>query len=168
MLGCPHIDHLLVLTRANVYRAFLHNLTLLDLVADGICELDILSPFNQFGPARPDIVLPSSLLPTPYQRSMLHHPWLDFIPYPRIRDNLVRSLGGFDKGDFCTDILGFWSPGGENMLLVWGEPHDTENWEVTEHFIKRWGWVIQGCPDILRSTNKWRARRGEHPIFRYL
>ncbi|KAL3487032.1 hypothetical protein BJX62DRAFT_241430 [Aspergillus germanicus] len=49
MLGDPRIDHLLVLTRANVYRAFLHNLTLLGLVADGICELDILSSFNQSG-----------------------------------------------------------------------------------------------------------------------
>ncbi|KAJ0415138.1 hypothetical protein BJY00DRAFT_293930 [Aspergillus carlsbadensis] len=168
MLGCPRIDHLLVLTRANVYRAFLQNLTLLGLVADGICELEILSPFNQSGPPRADIVFPPSLLPTRCQRSVPHHPWLDFFPYPRMRDNLLRSLGGFDKLDFCTDILGFWSSGGDNMLLVWGEPHDTENWEVTELFIKKWGWVIQGCPEILHSTNKWRARRGEHPIFRYL
>ncbi|KAF3398276.1 hypothetical protein F1880_005606, partial [Penicillium rolfsii] len=170
ILGSPIIDHLLVLTKANVYRAFLHNITLLGLVADGICKLDIVSPFNQFGPARTETaIFPQSLHPTPCQSSLPHHPWLDFFPHPRVRDNLIRSQGGYDKNDFCLDILGFWNPNAlDNMLLVWGEPHDPGSWEVTEGFIKKWGWVIQGCPDILRSTNKWRAQRGEHPIFRYL
>jgi hypothetical protein len=65
--------------------------------------------------------------------------------------------------------MGFWNPDAvDNMLLVWGEPYDPSNWEVTEGFIKKWGWVIQGCPDILQSTNKWRAKGGESAIFRYL
>jgi hypothetical protein len=170
ILGCPLADHLLMLTKANVYRAFLHNITLIGLVADGICEADVLSPFNLFGPEPPGMTsIPPSLHPTSHQRSLPHHPWLDFFPHPRVRDNLLRAQGSYDKHDFCLDILGFWNPNAlDNMLLVWGEPHDSGNWEVTEGFIKKWGWVIQGCPDILHSTNRWRTRRGEHPIFRYL
>ncbi|KAJ5608629.1 hypothetical protein N7537_005248 [Penicillium hordei] len=170
MLGCPNIDHLLVLTKANVYRAFLHNISLLGLVADGLCEADVLSPFNQFGPAQiTTTTLPLSLRPTPTQRSLPHHPWLDFFPHPKARDNLFRAQDRYDEDEFCLDILGFWNPNAlDNMLLVWGEPSDPENWEITEGFIKKWGWVIQGCPEILFNTNKWRARRGENPILRYL
>ncbi|OQE12740.1 hypothetical protein PENFLA_c064G07914 [Penicillium flavigenum] len=140
-LGCPHSDHLLSLTKANVYRAFLSNLTLIGLVAEGICEADVLSPFNLFGAAQFITNIPPSLRPTTSQRSLLHHPWLDFFPHPRARDNLIRAQGTYNKHDFCLDILGFWNPDAlDNMLLVWGEPHDPANWEVTEGFIKKWGW----------------------------
>ncbi|KAL4926831.1 DUF3425 domain-containing protein [Aspergillus undulatus] len=169
-LGCPRIDHLFVLTKANVYRAFLDNITLLGLVADGICYANILSPFNLHGPAPVTMMtIPPALRPTSCQRSVPHHPWLDFFPHPKVRDNLLRAQGRYSKHEFCVDILAFWNPDAEdNMLLVWGEPYDPTNWEVTEGFIKKWGWVIQGCRDILQSTNKWRAKRGEPPIFRYL
>ncbi|GFG24135.1 hypothetical protein IFM61606_04035 [Aspergillus udagawae] len=171
-LGCPRIDRLLVLTKANVYRAFLDNITLLGLVADGICSANILSPFNLHGPVRATqttVIIPPSLRPTSYQRSVPHHPWLDFFPHPKVRDNLLSRQGRFSKHKFCLDIMGFWNPDAvDNMLLVWGEPYDPSNWEVTEGFIKKWGWVMQGCPDILQSTNKWRAKRGESAIFRYL
>ncbi|KAE8164272.1 hypothetical protein BDV40DRAFT_115866 [Aspergillus tamarii] len=170
LLGRPSADHLLTLTKANVYRAFLQNINLLGLVADGLCEVDVLSPFCQFGPTWPVArTLPPSLRPTFNQCLLPHHPWLDFFPHPRARDTLIRRLGDYDEDDFCLDILGFWNPDApDNMLLVWGEPSAAENWEVTEGFIKKWGWVIQGCPDILHNTNKWRARRGENPILRYL
>ncbi|KAE8380457.1 hypothetical protein BDV26DRAFT_290380 [Aspergillus bertholletiae] len=163
-------DHLLTLTRANVYRAFLANITLLGLPVEGLCEANILSPFNLIGPAPPVLeLLPQALSPTSTQRSCHHHPWVDFFPYPQVRDNLIRAQGRYDKHQFCLDILGFWDPGTpENMLLVWGEPCDPLSWEVTESFIKKWGWVIRGCPDIMYSTNQWRARRGENMIFRYL
>ncbi|KAE8337104.1 hypothetical protein BDV24DRAFT_154665 [Aspergillus arachidicola] len=170
ILGDPSRDHMLSLTRANVYRAFIANIALLGLKADGLCETNVLSPFNLAGPAPPILKsLPRSLSPTPIQRSSHHHPWVDFFPYPQIRDNLIQAQGRYDKSQFCLDILGFWDPGSpENMMLVWGEPFDPASWEVTESFVKKWGWVIRGCPEILYSTNQWRARRGDTMIFRYL
>ncbi len=169
-LGDPSSDHLLSLTRANVYRAFIANIALLGLNAAGLCETSVLSPFNLADPAPPVLKnLPRSLCPTSIQRSSHHHPWVDFFPYPQIRDNLIQAQGRYDKAQFCLDTLGFWDPGSpENMMLVWGEPFDPASWEVTESFIKKWGWVIRGCPEILYSTNQWRARRGETMIFRYL
>ncbi|OJJ66184.1 hypothetical protein ASPBRDRAFT_138530, partial [Aspergillus brasiliensis CBS 101740] len=171
-LGCPRVDHLFSLTKANVYRAFLDNISSLGLVADGICELNILSPFNLHGPVpvtQTVATIPPSLRPTLYQRSVPHHPWLDFFPFPKVRDNLLSRQGRYSKHEFCLDILGFWNPDAvDNMLLVWGEPYDPSNWEVTEGFIKKWGWVILGCPEILQSTNRWRGKRGERPILRFL
>ncbi|KAL4894603.1 hypothetical protein BDV59DRAFT_13602 [Aspergillus ambiguus] len=167
--GSPAADQLLTLTRVNVYRAYLNNIILLGLSPNGLCEADILSPFNQMQPWPIKDSLPPALQPTATQCSGQHHPWLDFFPHPRARDNLIRAQNNYDEDEFCLDILGFWnSDVPENMLLVWGEPSDPRNWEVTELFIKKWGWVISGCPDVLQSTNQWRARRGETPIFRYL
>lgn len=170
MLGRPSPDHLLVLTRANTYRAFIHNIGLLGLEANGLCEADVLSPFNHIGPARPGPTsLPVSLRPTVVQCATPHHPWLDFFPHPKARDNLIRRLNDYDEDEFSLDILGFWVPDAvDNMLMVWGEPSDPRNWEVTEGFIKKWGWVLHGCPDILHNTNRWRLRRGESLIMRYL
>jgi hypothetical protein len=173
IIGHPTIDHLLSLTRINVYRAHINNLSLIGVAIDErLCDDDTISPFNLIGPVQPESwanVFPPSLHPTSMQRSCQHHPWLDFFPHPRVRDNLIRALGRYDEDELCLDIIGFWNPDpAENMLLVWGEPHDITNWEVTESFIRKWGWVIQGCPEILNSTNRWRARRGENLIFRYL
>lgn len=35
-----------------------------------------------------------------------------------------------------------------------------------EEFAKKWGFFLQRCPEILRSTNIWRDRRGERPLAR--
>ncbi|KAF7589209.1 hypothetical protein BBP40_004593 [Aspergillus hancockii] len=174
IIGHPTTDHLLSLTRINVYRAYINNLSLIGVVIDEhLCDDDLISPFNQIGPVvqpKPGPkVYPRSLHPSSTQRSRSHHPWLDFFPHPRVRDNLIRAQDQYDEDDLCLDILGFWNPHpADNMLLVWGEPHDPANWEVTESFIKKWGWAIRGCPEILCNTNRWRARRGENLIFRYL
>ncbi|KAL3480064.1 hypothetical protein BJX99DRAFT_46564 [Aspergillus californicus] len=182
----PSISHLPTLTKVNVYRAFLYNMATLGMLFDGLCDLDILSPFNQQHPCPPGRSLqdtrslPTSLRPTLTQCSLPHHPWLDFFPYPAMRDNLIRAQAGeqhgYDEDEFCADVLEFGNGNGsgngtvvaDNMLLVWGEPEDPGSWEVTEAFVRRWNWVIRGCPEILTSTNEWRRRRGEGPILRYL
>lgn len=137
---------------------------------------DALSPFSTQGPTSAIVdasSLPLSLRPTRVQRECPHHPWLDFFPFPRMRDNLIRAGDGFDDEQLCVDIMGFWdvnsaaSVEGCN-LLVWGEPADPRSWELTEAFIKKWPWVVRGSPELMESTNYWRGRRGEKLIFRYL
>ncbi|KAJ5169247.1 uncharacterized protein N7482_004841 [Penicillium canariense] len=175
MLGSPTSDHLLVLTKVNVFRAFGHNLKLIGWPLDNMDD-DAISPFSL--PSTPEVpgpeeysYLPPSLRPTRLQRTIPHHPWLDFFPLPKMRDNLIQAGDQWDDDALCHDIMGFWgetTSSGQAGLLVWGDPWDIRNWELTEPFLKKWQWIVRGCPEIMNSTNAWRARRGEKLIFRYI
>lgn len=176
LLGHPTTDHLLRLTKVNVYRAFISNISALGLTMDWMRDDDTLSPFNTLRPDLPvynsegssssTTTIPPNLLPTQLQRTVPHHPWLDFFPLPQIRDNLLRAGNSFNDEELCVDVLGFWDlSGGEKSLIVWGDPWDPYGWEVTEAFVKKWGWVVRGCTEILRSTNHWREKRGERKLF---
>lgn len=180
MLGSPTADHLLMLTKVNVFRAFGHNMRLL---GDDMSDMEdaALSVFNKALPSPPpadgstsEITIPHdmpiSLRPTKLQKTVPHHPWLDFFPLPKMRDNLIQAGDDWDDEKLCLDIMGFWSntTSAEAGLLVWGEPWDVRNWEMTEAFLKKWQWVVRGCPELMNSTNAWRAKRGEKLIFRYI
>jgi hypothetical protein len=84
-----------------------------------------------------------------------------------MRDNLLRAGNEWDDEELCIDIMGFWdgNVGDSHGLVVWGDPSDPRNWEVQPGFVKKWGWVIRGCDEIIYSTNRWRAKRGEQPLF---
>lgn len=170
--GSPSVDQLLVLTKINVFRAFCHNLQLIDWSLDSMQD-EAISPFNI--PSIPDSPspennnIPASLWPTKTQRTVPHHPWLDCFPLPKMRDNLIQAGSNWDERGLCRDIMGFWVSDIEaGGLLVWGEPWDVQNWELTEDFLKKWQWTVRGCPELMNSTNAWRAKRGEKPIFRYI
>ncbi|KAJ5577461.1 Concanavalin A-like lectin/glucanase subgroup [Penicillium hispanicum] len=173
MVRQPTADHLLTLARVNVFRAFGHNLQLVGGSLDNMHD-DALSPFNT-NTADGTLIpkeyneLPLNLRPTKLQRTVAHHPWLDFFPLPKMRDNLIQAGDDWNDDQLCHDIMGFWdSTAADAGLLVWGEPWDVRNWEVTEPFLKKWQWVIRGCPELMNATNAWRAKRGEKLIFRYL
>ena len=163
----PCLDHLLTLTKFNVLRAVLGNLTALGLSIQEIDDGDAaLSPFNttKIPISRhrdhhcEKSILPASLQPTTTQRSVPHHPWLDCFPYSRMRDNLMNALAGVDDCELCTDIMD--PANGDVGLMVWGDPWLPQSWEVSEWFVQKWSWVIEGCSDILVHSNYWRDRRG--------
>ncbi|OQE24220.1 hypothetical protein PENFLA_c010G00477 [Penicillium flavigenum] len=171
--GNPTADHLMTLTKVNVFRAFTQNLRLIGW-SEYWMDNDAISLFNTALPPRPprpddNSLIPANLQPTRIQKSIRHHPWLDFFPFPKMRDNLIEAGDDWDDEQLCHDIMGFW---GESTMdagmLVWGEPWNVQNWEVTEPFLKKWQWVVRGCPELMDTTNRWRARRGERPIFRYI
>ncbi|RAK99345.1 DUF3425 domain-containing protein [Aspergillus ibericus CBS 121593] len=172
--GSPSADHLLTLSKVNVFRAFVANMSVLGLGKDTTwCQDDdALSLFNTLSP---DAIegstdkLPVALRPTKLQIKIPHHPWLDFFPLPRLRDNLVMMADRFDDEELCHDVMGFWDNASDSCsMLVWGEPSDPASWEVTEGFLRKWPWVVRGCPELLQSTNRWRQSRGEKMIIRYL
>ncbi|CAG9948968.1 unnamed protein product [Clonostachys rosea f. rosea IK726] len=143
-------------------------------------------------PSSPDI--PTSLVPTRQQMRVPHATWMDFIPFPQMRDKLIRHNDEFDHRQFIRDMVGDLldelyflrpsvktSPPGthnitiqdglddqitatRNGLIIWGDPHIQDSWEATPGFFKRWGWVLQGCGEIVKSTNYWRSLRSEEPI----
>ncbi|KAL3422950.1 hypothetical protein PVAG01_04697 [Phlyctema vagabunda] len=162
------------LSQFNFVRALFTNMEVLDLSGEEM-EDEVLSPFNRLlgpFPLQPDLTaarfskLPTALKPTVLQHSTPHHPWIDLLPMPMLRDNIFRQgLESFDEAELCHAMRG-QAPDHNPGLLVWSDPWDPMGWEVTEEFIGSWGWVIAGCADLLQSTNTWRTRRGEKPLFR--
>lgn len=165
-LKCPEADHLLSLTRVNVHRAFVSNMVALSITWEWM-EDDSISPFSMERPGFDLDTLPEKLRPTQLQRSSIYHTWIDLFPCPVMRNNLIRAGNDWDDDELCLDIMGFWdgTSTGPFGLIIWGEPADPRSWEITEGFLKKWGWVIRGSTDLMWSTNYWRARRGVKPLF---
>lgn len=67
--------------------------------------------------------IPSSLEPTPLQRSTKHDLWIDTVPLGQMRDNLILMKGSYDHDDLCSDMVGGLFEGFnecENRgILVW-------------------------------------------------
>ncbi|PIG69582.1 hypothetical protein AARAC_002745 [Aspergillus arachidicola] len=112
-------------------------------------------------------ILPATLRPTALQCNVPHHPWIDLLPVAEVRDNLIRQdTSTYDAAQLCRDMRGFQCvSSGHGGVLVWGEPWDPQGWEVTEAFAQKWPWVVQGSRSLLRSTNYWRAKRGEPALY---
>lgn len=53
---------------------------------------------------------------------------------------------------------------GRKGLIVWGEPYDMRSWEATPGFLAKWAWAVEGCHDLIASSNRWRRMRGEEPL----
>ncbi|CAG8980977.1 hypothetical protein HYALB_00011086 [Hymenoscyphus albidus] len=160
------------LSQFNFVKALFANIEVLGL-SDEEMDDEAFSPFNKLRgpyPLEPNLTttrflgLPTALQPSDLQRSTLHHPWIDLLPMPALRDNILRQhADSFDEAELCHAMRG-QAPDHNPGLLVWSDPWDPTGWEVTDEFLKTWGWVIISCSDLLHSTNTWRARRGEKPL----
>ncbi|KAI3579543.1 hypothetical protein IWW34DRAFT_806127 [Fusarium oxysporum f. sp. albedinis] len=136
--GVPRLDHLNILVKVNVLAAFAHNATLLGFNFQGLCSPKLVSPFNQAGPDVLQMILPSQpyldwLRPTALQLTVRHHPWIDLIPVPRLRDNILLSIREdlHDNIALAVDILDVQDRGSEAAgLIVWGESWDPSGWEI--------------------------------------
>ncbi|KFY98440.1 hypothetical protein V498_01468 [Pseudogymnoascus sp. VKM F-4517 (FW-2822)] len=166
-LSSPRTDYLLTLVKFNVLRAMLTNYSIIGLLVEEGMKDDAISPFNSSNSSQYYSHLPPSLHPTSLQCRIPHRPWVDTIPVSGIRDNILRAGDWFDtvEMELCSDLVGFFSaPTGRNAVVVWGESWDPRGWEITDSFVKNWGWTITGCKEIIESTNYWRSRRGERPL----
>ncbi|KAL5337470.1 hypothetical protein BJX70DRAFT_409177 [Aspergillus crustosus] len=177
--GLPRTDLLLGVKRVNFLRAFHANIDILGYTATEMHD-DALSQFGSAGPVkstfRDTSLLPPALRPTRAQLEICHHPWLDLIPIPRMLDNLILAGDTYDDIELCRQMSGHGvsltpesrvgAAGGETGVIIWKDPWDPSGWEVTETFLRRWGWAVREYWDLFRSTNKWRAVRGEPPLFR--
>ncbi|KAF2873691.1 hypothetical protein BDV95DRAFT_605172 [Massariosphaeria phaeospora] len=160
-------DHFLItLVQYNVLRAVLTNLAACSLLQSlpHTCEAILLPPLLP-----PPSTPPPTFTPTTLQKTVAHPQWLDSVPCPLFRDNLIRAnageIGEFDSEVLCNDICGGLYDGFDDTaqkgLLVWGEPWLVASWEISEGFAEKWGWLLWGCREMVEITNGWRAERGE-------
>jgi Domain of unknown function (DUF3425) len=167
-------DHLLSLIYYNVFRAFVSIIRAFDLDLVRMYHEDHQSPFILQPNSCKLSNLPSMLHPTRLQRSIPHHPMVDVLVSPTVRDNmLIKGQYHKDDGKICDDIVGNGNyecdierdecVNSEETrgLIVWGDPFDIANWEVGDGFAKIWGWSLEGAKDLENSTNAWRSKRGE-------
>jgi len=101
-----------------------------------------------------------------------------------MRENIIRHEFEFSHVDFVKDLVGnlmnlqiFYQPPSlsrsdpasidmtaQKGLIIWGEPFLVSSWEMTPGFMRKWGWVVRNCYELLDSTNQWRELRGEGPL----
>jgi hypothetical protein len=164
----PGDDHLLSLMYYNVFRALTWNVRMLGLDTVLMHTDDYPSPFN-IGTA--DLAsTPPWLRPTELQRTVIHHPCFDIFPDPVVRDNGIKGTAMLPHGTLCMTLAGrnTWFENERDRrtgLVIWGPPEDAMSWEVTEGFVRSWGWLVKGSHVLECSTNRWRWTRGEEPIF---
>ncbi|KAI8634394.1 hypothetical protein F5Y19DRAFT_210163 [Xylariaceae sp. FL1651] len=157
-------DHrLLVLIQLNAFRAMMTNMALLGILERLPLECGAVLFAKDF-PPKPD-VLPPSLQETWLQQTTPHDMWIDTVPCPVMRDNILSYLSFVDGDEFCEDVMGGLFEGYNDIelkgILVWGDPWSVTGWEITEGFAKKWSFLLRGCDAIMEATNRHRAARGE-------
>ncbi|KAH6719541.1 hypothetical protein BKA61DRAFT_511638 [Leptodontidium sp. MPI-SDFR-AT-0119] len=167
----PRPERLINVLQLNVFNALARNAAALGL---GMLWLvcDAVSPFGQNGPclagASDSALIPQNLCPTSCQISALHHPWVDVLPWPDLRDKILFLAANelIDEDELWYDMVEFDASRSchDASLIVWGEPWDPRGWEVNTGFLHKWGWLLKGCSDILEATNYWRHKRGERQL----
>ncbi|KAH8884053.1 hypothetical protein GQ53DRAFT_846417 [Thozetella sp. PMI_491] len=160
-------DHLLPLIEYNVFRASRTNVLILGYLHLGSDKCSFGGRVPLFPNPYEGSGIPDSLKPTTLQQATAHPDWIDLLPSPRMRDNAIRVQDQFANSDLCEDILGSMvgvnhDPGA--MIVAWATPWEASGWEFTEGFMKKWSFLVEGCEDLLESTNWWRSLRGEDPL----
>ncbi|KAK1762283.1 hypothetical protein QBC33DRAFT_481679 [Phialemonium atrogriseum] len=164
---CP--DHLITLLQFNALRALAANHILISgiLVTPLDCDEEVIHVIPY--PTKPEL-LPSTLLPTTLQQSVPHGNWIDLFPCPEGRDRLIRAAGTFDEDELWADCVGGLYEGfpddeiERRGIIAWWPPWDITGWEMSEGFLRKWGWLFKGLPGPLEATNRWRKERGEEPF----
>lgn len=167
IIGSPRVDQLLTLIQFNVFRAFLNNTVSMGFTMEWLESADAISPFCFASSIQMSSLCPASLQPTSRQVAVSHHPWIDLLPVPTMRENLLCALeNDWDDTDLCRDLVEFCQEPKELVgLIIWGEPWDPSGWEITEGFLKKWAWVVKDCIELFKSTDHWREMRGDKKLF---
>ncbi|KAG4439248.1 hypothetical protein IFR05_005286 [Cadophora sp. M221] len=163
-------DHLITLLQFNALRALAVNRTLISgiLATPLDCadeEVIHVIPY----PSKPEL-LPPALLPTALQQTVPHADWIDYFPSPQGRDRLIRAIGTFDEDDLWADCIGGLYEGfpddeiTRRGIVAWSPPWDIAGWEMSEGFLRKWGWLFNGLPGAMEATNRWRMERNEEPL----
>lgn len=161
-------DHFLItLVQYNVLRAMLLNMSILSPLDYLPTECSRSFDVPVFGVTPPDKI-PLHLQPTALQQSTQHPLWIKAIPFPAMRDNMILLAGKYDCDDLRYDLGQALYEGFDDLerrgFLVWGASWDMNGWEVSENFVRKWGFLLKGCPDVIESTNCWREVRGEERL----
>lgn len=164
-------DKLINLMYYNVFRGLTKNIRALNLDLQKMLTWGYDSPFVT---GQVDIsTLAPDFRPTYLQQTVSHHPCFDIFPDPVVRDNAIMywyvDMNPLE-GRLCMALAGRYTwheldLGIKRGCILWGEPDVAESWEVTEGFVKDWPFLVIGAVRLEAATNRYRALRGDPPIF---
>ena len=161
-------DHLITLLQFNVLRGSIANRQLLSPLSPHSCSTETLHVLPSHTSSLN--LVPPSLAPTHLQCTVPHEDWMDIIPDPKWRDNVIRAAGTFDEDELWSDLLGGLFEGFPDSeiehrgVVAWSPPWEASGWEVSPGFWEKWGWTLVGCVEVVDATNRWRAKRGQGPL----
>ncbi|KAG9257362.1 uncharacterized protein F5Z01DRAFT_383704 [Emericellopsis atlantica] len=128
-----------------------------------------LSPFNT-NTGTPAALLPPNWRPTSAQITVPHHPLLDLLPWPSVRDRIIMILNLPDEArpthargamalfNFAYDF----EDSAEGARIYGDDPCDGNSWEVGQVLFERWWFLFDRT--IVEGSNRWRALRGAPPL----
>ncbi|OHE95731.1 hypothetical protein CORC01_09015 [Colletotrichum orchidophilum] len=127
------------------------------------------SPFN-LGAGTPVEQLPEMWKPTAAQVLVPHHPIMDFLPWPGVRDRIINlfslpdgarppaARGQLGLVNFAYDL----EDSSEGARIWGGDPYDASCWEVGQVLFERWWFLFDRS--VIAQSNKWRSLRGAEAL----
>ncbi|KAJ5671934.1 hypothetical protein N7507_001061 [Penicillium longicatenatum] len=168
----PFADQVLHLIHYNAFRGFYRNKILLGRTAMSLSPGRKPVPFDEAFPSFSvvvpralDIVVPGNLTPTQSQMSLIHSTWINSLPFPAMRDNLIKWEGSFNHAEFAKDVMGniidsilFPQPEGSSVTGLMVENQGIEELEDDDEVTaNQSGLIVWGEPDRMDS---WEATPG--------
>jgi hypothetical protein len=118
------------------------NLSKMDTIgALGICGsfLGIVCGMLEFDrTSRPITNVPEMLNPSPLQLTTPHLRWIDRLPFPRLRDNLILLANTVELEDLFTDFLTMETFTIDQRYPPW----DPKAWRPSPEFREKWGYLF--------------------------
>lgn len=136
--------------------------------ADGMVKANMICTVQGiFKTMKPD------LRPSSEQITVKHHPYIDILPFPTLRKNLIIHQDEIDEDEFFHDVLtGLVCWGGAGVgrkdredsvgYHSTGTPWDVRSWEARVWFLVKY-WTLLGGEDgeLVRQSEWWRSVRGD-------
>lgn len=120
--------------------------------------------------------LKPDLRPSSEQITVEHHPYIDILPFPTLRKNLITHQDEIDEDEFFNDMLtGLVCWGGAGIgrkdredstgYASTGTPWDVRSWEARVWFSTKY-WTLLGGEDgeLVRQSEWWRSIRGDDTL----
>ena len=120
--------------------------------------------------------LKPDLRPNSEQITVKHHPYVDILPFPTLRKNLIIHQEESDEDEFFQDMItGLVCWGGAGIgrkdrehstgNASTGTPWDVRSWEARVWFLQKY-WTLLGGEDgeLVRQSEWWRSIRGEDTV----
>ncbi|KAI0106193.1 hypothetical protein GGR51DRAFT_175275 [Nemania sp. FL0031] len=132
-----------------------------------IWDLRANSPFNDgTHTALTTQELPEVWRPTLSQSSIPHHPVIDLLPWPNVRDRIIMLMGLPDEarppaaaGPLAIAQLAYDLEDAAEGARIWGDdPCEPTSWEIWQILFERWWFVFDR--QVIEQSNYWRKLRG--------